>query len=94
MPMPSLTQALGRAGLSYIDRNAPLQILFAKLQSAAASTLPADSQAAPAPAPEALSLELPTYMVWGSNTGVGKTLVSAGLAASAASERVSRGCMP
>ena len=40
------------------------------------------------PAPDAISLEVPTYMVWGANTGVGKTLVSAGVAASAAKDEV------
>lgn len=42
--------------------------------------------------PETVSLELPTYMIWGANTGVGKTLVSAGLAASAAADQVNSRC--
>ncbi len=36
----------------------------------------------------AISLAFPTFMVWGANTDVGKTLVSAGLAAAAARGKV------
>ena len=36
----------------------------------------------------AVSLAFPTFMVWGANTDVGKTLVSAGLAAAAARAQV------
>ncbi len=36
----------------------------------------------------AISLAFPTFMVWGANTDVGKTLVSAGLAAAAARAKV------
>ena len=38
----------------------------------------------------AVSLAFPTFMVWGANTDVGKTLVSAGLAAAAARAKVRR----
>lgn len=36
-----------------------------------------------------LSLRSPTYMIWGANTGVGKTLVAAGLASAVRRSRVS-----
>lgn len=39
--------------------------------------------------PPAVSLGVPTFMVWGADTDVGKTLVSAGLAAAAARALVS-----
>ena len=35
-----------------------------------------------------VSLDFPTFMVWGANTDVGKTLVSAGLAAAAVRAKV------
>ena len=35
-----------------------------------------------------LQLRVPSYMVWGANTDVGKTLVSAGLAAAARRDKV------
>lgn len=38
--------------------------------------------------PSQLTLELPTFTIWGSNTGVGKTLISAGLAKSASDAQV------
>lgn len=38
---------------------------------------------------EHVSLSVPTYMVWGANTGVGKTLVSAALAREVSSKEVS-----
>ncbi len=38
--------------------------------------------------PSQLTLELPAFTIWGSNTGVGKTLVSAGLAMSASDSQV------
>lgn len=44
---------------------------------------PAVSEAARHGGGRAVSLEVPTFMVWGANTDVGKTLVSAGLAAAA-----------
>ena len=34
------------------------------------------------------SIAAPTYMIWGANTDVGKTLVSAGLAAAASRNKV------
>lgn len=37
---------------------------------------------------EHVSLALPTFMVWGANTGVGKTLISAALAREASSKEV------
>lgn len=37
---------------------------------------------------ESLSLSVPTFMVWGANTGVGKTLISAALARNALIEKV------
>ena len=37
---------------------------------------------------EHVSLALPTFMVWGANTGVGKTLISAALAREASSNNV------
>ena len=37
---------------------------------------------------EHVSLSVPTFMVWGANTGVGKTLVSAALAREASSTEV------
>lgn len=37
-----------------------------------------------------LQLRVPQYMVWGANTDVGKTLVSAGLAAAARRNKVCR----
>lgn len=40
----------------------------------------------------ALQLCVPAYFVWGANTGVGKTLVSAGLAAAAVRMKVKRTC--
>ena len=37
-----------------------------------------------------VSLEHPTFTVWGANTGIGKTLISAGLARAFAQEKVRR----
>ena len=53
--------------------------------SRALSTLPSTADHSQ---PEALSLDVPAYLVWGANTDVGKTLVCAGLAAAAARSRV------
>ena len=39
-------------------------------------------------ASRAVSLDHPTFMVWGANTDIGKTLVSAGLAAAAVRAQV------
>ena len=40
----------------------------------------------------AVSLQVPTYCVWGANTGVGKTLISAGLARASVANKVGRRC--
>ena len=37
---------------------------------------------------EGVNLSVPTFMVWGANTGVGKTLISAALARDASSKQV------
>lgn len=42
--------------------------------------------------PPVLPVTFPAYMIWGANTDVGKTLVSAGLAAAADRLGVSRLC--
>ena len=52
----------------------------------AAATAQPDAQHGPDD--RAVSLAFPTFMVWGANTDVGKTLVSAGLAAAAARAKV------
>lgn len=35
-----------------------------------------------------ISLQVPTYCIWGANTGVGKTLISAGLARASVAAQV------
>eukprot|EP00873_Tetraselmis_striata_P013035 jgi/Tetstr1/433299/TSEL_022586.t1 len=42
---------------------------------------PAGSRGYAAPPPQTVSLDVPTFTIWGANTDVGKTLVSVGLAA-------------
>ena len=45
-----------------------------------------------APLDSSLSLAHDTVMVWGANTGIGKTLVSAGLCAAAQRLKVTKAC--
>lgn len=58
------------------------------LATSIASNEAANEKSDEASQPNAVSLALPTYIIWGSNTGVGKTLVSAGIAKSAADAQV------
>lgn len=54
---------------------------------ALAAAIPSHAFSTTAPA-STLQLRIPQYMVWGANTDVGKTLISAGLAAAARRNKV------
>ncbi|GAB2266044.1 hypothetical protein Dimus_001074, partial [Dionaea muscipula] len=69
---------------SYSLRKPPLNNLLCRLLSSLHSppTQPSASPPPPPPNPIEFPLSHPIYIIWGSNTGVGKTLLSAGLASS------------
>ena len=76
---------------SYTALVSALPAFLRRLHAAANAALPESSGSSEQP--PSVSLAVPTFMVWGADTGVGKTLVSAGLAAAAARSLVStRAC--
>ena len=72
--------------------SASFQVLYQCFCSAGTAHQQSHDACMPPAVPETVSLELPTYMIWGANTAVGKTLVSAGIAASAAADGVNSLC--
>lgn len=90
------TKTLGRRGaagsweMQALARRAPGRrqawlVLLCRAQHSSAGGTPAGAD------PEPLTMRLPTMCVWGANTGVGKTLFSAGLGAACERNKVRRG---
>ena len=59
-----------------------------KQQRQASSQHDRRGRAPQAPRVPPVSLQVPTYCIWGANTGVGKTLISAGLARASVADQV------
>ena len=96
MGMEPFKQGLKRARFLLCDQRIPFRTLSSRPVTEYAYTaaelaladLRGHEDVSGPPAHDTISLDVPTYMVWGANTDVGKTLVSAGLAAAAAKDEV------
>lgn len=70
----------------------PLLLLLSKQQRSSTSIQQARRSSSKARVD--VPIGLPSVCIWGANTGVGKTLISAGLVAAAVRNKVGIHCMP
>jgi hypothetical protein len=90
--MPSLIILARQRGLQ--RRLCALQAAFQRRQASSQHERRDNRGAQEPPRVPPISLQVPTYCIWGANTGVGKTLISAGLARAAVANQVRRAPLP